>query len=499
MPDFSKHIQQTPSSYQPSEGGVAHKPKKKGRRFAWTIILGAMVVIGFGFGVTAKVILSVNSTNSETGEKVQFFDQLKHLVLSPEKQLLGESEDRVNILLIGIGGEKHQGAYLADTIILASVKPSTGQVALLSIPRDLYVNIPEYGFRKINNAMAFGQSDNYPGGGEVLLSRVVAEVTAQPIQYFARIDFTGFAKVVDDLGGITIDVPQSFVDTQYPDENFGYQTVRFQQGIQEMDGATALKYVRSRHGTNGEGSDFARSKRQQQVLLAIKEKGVAFETLVTPNRIITALSDLGQHNRTNLQIWEILRLANMINGLSDNNIINKVLDTSADGLLNSSTTADGAYILLPSSGTYTEIRALAKNIFLDQQVVKESTRIEVQNGTPITGLAQRVAEDLRGASFTVVGVSNASHRTHTETAIYDLSGGTKPYSLAKLKSELNAVVLDGTPDILVDVNAPVNYDQIKGESGESFETPTKNDVDFLVVVGTDWRSSDSSLNANVQG
>lgn len=485
MPDFHQRIHEQQHPTRPQTRGFF-----RSRKVWWLVVLLGMIVVGFGIGVTAKAILSVNSTNADTGEKVVFFDQLKRLVLSSDKQLNGEAEDRVNILLVGIGGAGHQGAYLADTIILTSIKPSTKEVAMLSIPRDLLVDIPGYEYRKINNALAFGQSDDYPGGGETLLSRVVSEVTGQQIHYFARIDFEGFKKVIDDLGGIWIDVDRAFVDYEYPDNNFGYQTLRFESGLQKMDGDRALKYVRSRHGTNGEGSDFARSKRQQKVIAAVKAQGLSFETLITPKRIIDALEDLGQHNRTNLQIWEILRLAQLAGDLGEESIMTKVLDNSADNLLISSTTPDGAYVLIPKAGlgVYTEIHALAADIFSDSQIAQEAPRIEIQNGSTIAGLAANAAEDLEQSPVTIVGVSNAEVRTYQTTMIYDLTGGTKPASRGRLERYFGTRATTTLPEFLSSTTSPVDYDSIQSPANTISESPKKASVDFLVIVGSDQAS-----------
>ncbi len=476
-------MEETPKE-QTKKDEVIKQPEMKRiktRKLGWLFVLLGMVLVGFALGITAKVILSVNSTNTQTGEKVVFFDQLKRLISSPDKQLDGESADRINILLIGIGGEGHDGAYLADTIIMVSIKPSTREVAMLSIPRDLYVDIPGYGARKINNAMAFGHSDQYPGGGETLLSRVVSDVTGQPINYFARIDFTGFKKVIDDLGGIWVNVDTSFADYSYPTEQYGYQTVRFQKGLQKMDGATALKYVRSRHGTNGEGSDFARSKRQQKVLLAVKDQGLSLATLTTPKSIITALDDIGQHNRTNLQLWEILRLAKMAGSLQTDSMITKVLDDSPDNLLKSATTQDGAYILLPKSGNFDAVKLLAKNIFMENLIAKERPRIELQNGSQVAGLAAQISQELGAESFDVINVKNAARRDFTQTVIYDFTGGTKPNSLDRLKNFFNTQIVGNAVPVKIQ-NGTLNANALKNVANSAVSP------DFLVVLGADQAS-----------
>lgn len=465
----------------------AGQPNRKKSKLLWrSIIVLVVVIVLIGAGFLAKIVLAINSTNSDSQKKVSFFEQIKHLIINPEKQLDGEGSDRINILLAGIGGAGHDGAYLADTIIVVSIKPSTGEVATLSVPRDLYVDIPGYGWRKINNALAFGRESNYPGGGEALLASVVSKIISQPIDYYARVDFAGFRKIIDDIGGIDIYVDNSFADYEYPDYNYGYQTISFTKGWEHMSGERALQFVRSRHGTNGEGSDFARSKRQQKVLMALKDKLFSLNTFTNPSSIVSALSDLGNHNQTNLQLWEILRLAKLVQNIQKDQIITRVLDTGPDGLLINDTTPDGAYILRPKSGNFSEIQYLATNIFNTSRITRENAVIEVQNSTKETGLATRIADQLRGMQYNVVRVGNMqTQEPLARTTIYDLSGGKKPYSLASLKNMLNADVASQLPPFMSDNN--INYQSIVAPSNATAKAATP-DVDLLIIVGTDLAS-----------
>ncbi|MBI3963540.1 MAG: LCP family protein, partial [Candidatus Kerfeldbacteria bacterium] len=149
----------------------------------------ALLIAGASFGYRIVRSSSAISTATQSGLS-GIITQIKYLVSSGDRPILGEREDRINVLLLGMGGVGHEGAYLTDTIIVASVKPSTHEVAMLSVPRDLYVPIPGYGWRKINNANAFGREQDYPGGGEALATAVVEEVTGLDVPYYARVDFT---------------------------------------------------------------------------------------------------------------------------------------------------------------------------------------------------------------------------------------------------------------------------------------------------------------------
>lgn len=442
------------------------------------IVLCSVVLVVSTLLVYRVVAVAGKST---LGSNTPLLRQLQHLVLSGDRTIRGEKDDRINILLLGIGGPGHQGAYLTDTIIIASLKPSTNEVAFLSIPRDLYVDIPGLGFRKINNANAFGRETNYPGGGEQLTADVVAQVTGLPIHYYARIDFMGFVEAIDRIGGVTVTIDRSFVDPEYPTANFGYQTVSFRAGEQKMDGKSALVFVRSRHGSNGEGSDFSRSKRQQKILLAVKDKTLSPGTMLNPLRINDLLETVGNRTKTNMELQEIVRLAWLVQEIDTDRIVTAVLDTRPTGLLISSTTPDGAAILMPRAGDFSEIQLLARNLFLQGRVAGEQARVAVQNGTGEKGVAEAVAKELRESAFTVVSVSNAKRRDIAETIIVDFTGGEKPYTRDALRERFQTMVVNNLPLLLeptADPSWTVNLNA-------AIDAQRSQRVDLLIVVGAD--------------
>ncbi|MBU1075631.1 LCP family protein, partial [Patescibacteria group bacterium] len=167
--------------------------KKKKPRSKWAFlgkffIYLSVVLVLVGLTFSYKVILSANSVIASS-DIPSLLGQLKYFVVAPDDLIDGEKEDRVNVLLLGMGGAGHSGGYLADTIMIASVKPSTQEVAFISIPRDLYVPIPGHEWRKINNAYAFGYTEDTKSGGEKLITEVVENITGLTIHYFGRADF----------------------------------------------------------------------------------------------------------------------------------------------------------------------------------------------------------------------------------------------------------------------------------------------------------------------
>lgn len=210
------------------------------------------------------------------------------LIIKPAKQLftsLPTHSGRTNFLLLGVAGGDHEGKDLTDTIIFASLDAHTGDTALISIPRDLWVPSIR---AKINTAYHYGEKRQPGGGGYLLAKSSTSEVIGQPVDFVILIDFSGFAKAVDAVGGVDIQVDNSFTDTKFPIpgketdpcEPCRYETITFTAGLQHMDGVTALKFVRSRQAEGDEGTDFARSKRQEKLISAFKQKIVSTPTKI---------------------------------------------------------------------------------------------------------------------------------------------------------------------------------------------------------------------------
>lgn len=203
---------------------------------------------------------------------------------------------RTNILILGKGGEGHAGADLTDTIIFASFSHTDGGLTLVSVPRDIWV--PEIR-AKLNTAYFWGKQKQ-EWGGLNLTKSLVEEILGQPVHYGIVLDFNGFKKVIDVLGGIDVEVERGFVDREYPiegkendkcngDSEFKcrYETVTFEKGKQYMDGATALKFVRSRNAEGEEGTDLARAARQQKVITAVKDQILSPRIFLSPGKLIS--------------------------------------------------------------------------------------------------------------------------------------------------------------------------------------------------------------------
>lgn len=378
--------------------------------------------------------------------------------------------DRTNVLLLGIGGAGHDGPYLTDTIMLLSAKTSTRETAFISIPRDLIVSVPRYGFRKINHANALAEADR-PGSGGDMARETVAAAFGVRVPYVVRVDFTGFERLIDSLGGITIAVERSFSDAQFPNDDGTVTTVSFSRGIQNMDGKTALIYARSRHGSDGEGSDFARGRRQQQVLLAIADRILSADVLTSPLKLKAVWDTLSAHLQTNLKTDDIYRFLAILRAADLKSARRVVLDDRPGGPLISTTNEEGSFVLLPADGTGDILKTVVQNVFEDTAPAARSAtapvRVEIQNGTTISGLAYETSLLLREKGFAVISYGNAPRRDYVKSVIYDYSGGGHERELRELAALLDAEIATTIPTWM-----PVHANGLPGTA-----------IDFVVIVG----------------
>ena len=332
------------------------------------IVLAILVVL-IGLKLLISPIVSVLAGFiKDTGNSVSFF-------VNPQK--IKETDGVTNILLVGVDERAKGGSTLTDTIILASYRHSDSHISMISFPRDLWVKIPAFDgvlehYTKINGSYSIGEENGYSsseegglGGGIGLLSRVLQESVDVPIHYYAKINFVGFQKAIDEVGGVDFYVENAFTDYEYPKlgyENAPWETrwevLSFKQGWQHMDGTTALKYARSRHAYGPEGSDFARARRQQKVILALKEKVLSNQTLFNPTRIQNLYMTLSSEFDTNISLNELPVFYDAFKQFKDTATVdNYVLSNGDDeaGLLYNPDPAQygGAYVLVPRGGWQT--------------------------------------------------------------------------------------------------------------------------------------------------
>lgn len=319
---------------------------------------------------------------------------------SPIIRRLKEGQ-RVNVLLIGFGGPGHDGGYLTDTLQVMSFDPKTGAVTLISVPRDLWVQIPQYQGRggywgRINEAytVGMGQIDrndmNVPyskhdAGGQLAM-KAVSQVLGIPLDYWISLDFVGFRRFIDAIGGVNVNVERAFTDTEYPnnddaDIDPSYRTVHFDAGLQHMNGETAIVFARSRHAPE-DGSDFGRARRQQLLMSAVKDQIVSVETIPKLFGILDALEGHIRMSFSFTEAKDLLGWGQEQAAAKRQFTINSgVID--ANRLLYSTTSSGGAYILLPRAGqgNYREIQSWVGDLLATSSAPKPAGT----PGTPVPG------------------------------------------------------------------------------------------------------------------
>ncbi len=279
----------------------------------------------------------------------------------------------LNILLLGTDQRAGQSNWRTDTIILLSINQKAKTVGMLTIPRDLYVNIPDIGKQRINTADFYGYYYHYPGGGPNLIKQTIEQNLGIRVHYFVRGGFDAFRRAIDLLGGIDVDVDCPLYEQDFYDD-YGHATLNFQPGVQTMDGVTALRYARSRYTTN----DYDRGRRQRKVILAMWDKATSLNLLPKWPELYQELSDSIQ---TDLGPTEMAALAYIGTQLKMDKIKARAID-------NRSTipyvTPEGAQVLLPNAE---KIHALLVEFFApvtDQAdaISKENAKIQIVSGNP---------------------------------------------------------------------------------------------------------------------
>jgi polyisoprenyl-teichoic acid--peptidoglycan teichoic acid transferase len=375
-----------------------------------------------------------------------------------------DGTSRVTILLMGLDYRDWQAGDIprTDSMWLITVDPVSKTAGLMSIPRDTWVQIPDHGMGKINTAYFLGEGEKLPGGGPGLAIKTVEAFLGVPINYYAQIDFQAFVDFIDKLDGIWIDVPSEIsVDPTGPGN-----TITLQAGRQRVFGATALAYARDRHT---DGGDFDRSKRQLQVIMAIRDRILAPDYMP---KFIAHIGDVykvisgGVH--TNLTLEQAVQFAWLAQQVKPANIHHAMIGPNE---LVNATSPDNLSIEIPLPD---KIRLIRDEIFTtggpvapslnpnaDQATLAkgENAKIQIQNGTATAGIAERTSDYLKSLGLNVTGTSNADAAT-SATTIIDYSG--KPLTVGYLVNQMhvsaNRVVDKYDPNAQVDVVVVVGQD-----------------------------------------
>ncbi|MDH4330377.1 MAG: LCP family protein [Candidatus Moranbacteria bacterium] len=425
--------------------------------FIFILTILALVILTASYALLRVHTLNKKITVENTGNEATLSDSAKFLASSlydeERMPLNGESDGRINVLLLGIAGEGKPGTNLTDTIMVASINTKTKKIALTSLPRDLYVKVSDSTYSsKINSIYQIGISQNK---GVDLIKQTVEKITGLPMHYYVILNFDGFTQIIDDVGGITVTNERDIYDSRYPGPNYSYELFELKKGTHTLNGETALKYARQRHG-DPEG-DFGRAKRQQQVIQAFKNKFFSKKTLLNIFTINRLLETLGENIKTNIQLSEAESFLKLTQDLDTQNISNAVVDAwKKDSLLRVSHIyyeSGRAFILVPRVGNFSEIQELSENIFeLDaikrrkSEIEKEDAKIAIINYTRESNAARKIKNLLNNN----LGLKNTelmksilySSLAPKNTLVIDNTSGQKSFSLDEIIKKVGATLTD---------------------------------------------------------
>lgn len=429
----------------PSVAATKHGKGKSGKKrsawkiFARTSLVAIVIVLAVGGFIFGKAWWNTNKVFKGGGDGAVALNN------NVDPNLLkGEGDGRVNVLLLGRGGEGHDGADLTDSIMIASIDPINKETALLSIPRDLWVKPDGLWGMKINavysSAKQQALSKNYKDtkgadkAGVDALERTVENYMGVPVHYYAMIDFTAFKQAVDNVGGITVNVKEDLVDYNVAWENKGNPTIA-KKGTQKMNGKTALLFARSRYGS--ERGDFDRADRQRQVIVAIKDKVLSVGTFANPVKVSQLLDTFGNRVSTNLSVGEMMRIYEIAKQIDSSKITSTSL-ANKDNPLVITGNVGGQSIVQPKAGlnNFTEIKAFVRNQLKDGYIKNENASIIILNASGRTGVANAKATELKGYGYNVIQVADAGTPGVTGTQLVDQTKGVKKYTKRYLEQRL---------------------------------------------------------------
>lgn len=400
-------------------------------------MFGVLVVLCGGW-LGWKIIHNTSKVFGGNGDLLGFLSATK---------LKCENRGHCNILLAGNSADDpgHDGANLTDSVMLISIDVRNNTAFMLSIPRDLWVNIPGNGYAKINEAYPDGQSENfsqagYAKGGMGLLEEVVSQSLGVPVDYYGLIDYSAFRDGVNAVGGVQVNIQSSDPRGLY-DPN---TDLRLKNGVQVLNGQNALNLARARgDGYDSYGfpdSDFDRTANQRMLLIALKDKVFSTSTLANPLKLGQVFDAIGNNVHTDLSTGNIRRLYDIFKHINSSAIKSYGFnDVTLSGqqnvdLLNNYNAPNGESALIPAAGigNYSQMQLFLQQITSNNPVVKEAANVVVLNGGNTSGLAAAEGAVLTKQGMDVSTTSNAPATQTTDTIINN-SGGKDPATLAALE------------------------------------------------------------------
>ncbi len=372
------------------------KPKKFKKYIL--ITLGVILLAGLSWG--GFWVYKTYSALQRSGVNPNPTATIVNTITKKEPELIKDENNLTSALAVGIDTrDSNPGLKNTDSIIIMTLNHETDEVTMLSLPRDLWVENPGSPghYTKIN--AVYNLCESYEeGSGMGCLVETAETITGLNIQYYGMIDIAGFVEVIDTIGGIEVDVDNAFTDYMFPTPQNTYETISFEAGPQHMDGETAMKFARSRHAQSVEGSDFARARRQQKVIIAAKQKLLSTETLLDPSKILQLMEDLSDSIKVSDIGTEDIRAGlKQLEKIDKGSIYSMVLDPMAGNWTLIHEDPSSAYILVPKAGVnnWTQIHEFVSSYVESPALYSEQASIYVYNGGLGYGAANQKVIELK--------------------------------------------------------------------------------------------------------
>ena len=462
-------------------------PKKFGKILLWTVLFVFGIAAAFVTFRTVKGMVATweitdlpgiaikPSNPTATPAPDETPDASGETESSEVPQPLGPTPDpwdgasRVNMLVMGLDyndWREGEGPPRTDTMILFTIDPVAMTAGMISIPRDLWVSIPGYGYYKINQAYQLGEANKLPGGGPELAMKTVEHLLGVPIQYYAQIDFDAFVRFIDEIGGVMIKVPGRVKIDIYDDDR---GAIILKKGTEIFPGEYALAYARAR---STEGGDFDRAQRQQQVIMGVRNQILRYDMIPTLIQKAPVLyNELSSGINTNLSVDEAFQLAWLASQIEIEDIEKGIIGTEH---VNFGKSPDGLDVLKPLPD---KIRLLRDDVFgitdeftspvkesgndSEELMVEEGAQLSLLNGTLVPGLAGVTGDYLTGLGANVAFVGDAESKPQPYTAVYDYTGN--PYTVQYFVELMNI-----------------------SEFRIFFRYEPTSEIDVTIILGDDW-------------
>lgn len=428
--------------------GYGVRPRRRLRSLVGVLLMASIVALGLAAYRASDLIRVTGFTNP--------LQELRDTVNAPPGTIpykLAHGQ-RINLLLLGYGGQQNDAPYLTDSIMVASIDPGNKRVMLTSIPRDLAVQIDAFQSdqpltQKVNAAYSVGMDDDtytgkksqFTGGkdrGGLLAEQTVGSVTGLKFDGYAAVDYTAFRDLVDALGGVSICLDQPLDDYQYPDYNDGYVPggIHFKAGCQQVNGEQALELARSREAVEpDQASDFGRSRRQEQLINAIRKKATSVSAI---SRAPQLTSTLAKDFSTSLSLSDMRALYDWGGKLSDSAIGHAAI-TNQNFLTDTSCNQDLGYNLCPLDGNFGMLHTFFSHLFVGPGALSEKAPVQIDNASLGTeDLGDQVQQSLQPLGLRLAPTQRLAPTD--QTVIYDYSGGKYPKTVQWLEGYFGASV-----------------------------------------------------------